>query len=184
MSLHVQPVQSLRLTTAWLAALLLPVWTCATERAADASAGSNPLGGGGSVVLERVPEPPVSSRPQRVVFTCVAPGLITFSDRPCGPLPERRELQLLPATVTRSGEAASVTPPQARASTRPAAVAGRDETQAARRDAGREGSCQPLQDTVTTIDRQMRAGYSAREAPRLWERWRDAKDRLRAAGCR
>jgi hypothetical protein len=29
----------------------------------------------------------------------------------------------------------------------------------------------------------MRTGYSAREAGRLWQRWRDAKARLHEANC-
>jgi hypothetical protein len=141
------------------------------------------MGGGGAAVLERVPERPVTSPTQRIVFTCVTPGLTTFSDRPCGPLPERREIELLPATVTRSGEAASVTPPQARASTRPAAVAGRQDARASRQAADRARGCQQLRHTVAAIDRQMRSGYSARQAARLWERWREARDRLHAARC-
>ena len=183
MSPQLQTIQSHRLATAWLTALLLPLWTCAAERTPNDAAAPNPMGGGGSVVLEPVPARPASGPTQRVVFTCIAPGLTTFSDRPCGPLPERRELQLLPATVTRGGETASVTPPRARASTRPATDSRRHETQASTRDAERASHCPQLQEAVSTIDRKMRAGYSAREAPRLWDRWRDAKERLRAAGC-
>jgi len=181
MSPFVQSVRLLAITAASLAPVLLPAWSLAAPRAPDATA--NPMGGGGSAVLERVPEKPVAGSTQRIVFTCVTPGLTTFSDRPCGPLPERREIELLPANVTRGGEAASVTPPRARASTKPAAVPGKPPARAARRETDRERDCQQLRHAVTAIDRQMRAGYSAREAPRLWERWREAKDRLHAAGC-
>ena len=183
MSPQLQTIQSPRLATAWLTALLLPLWTCAAERTPN-DAAPNPMGGGGSVVLEPVPARPASGPTQRVVFTCIAPGLTTFSDRPCGPLPERRELQLLPATVTRGGETASVTPPRARASTRPA-TSTRDGTKHRHRHvmpnapAIARNSRRPLQPSTGRCV----AGYSAREAPRLWDRWRDAKERLRAAGC-
>jgi hypothetical protein len=43
--------------------------------------------------------------------------------------------------------------------------------------------CQKLRAALDSLDSRMRAGYSAREAGSLWERWRDAKARLRAADC-
>jgi hypothetical protein len=181
MSSYVQSVHASAATALWLALLLFPVSILAAERALDAA--PNPMGGGGAAVLERVPEKPSVASTQRIVFTCVTPELTTFSDRPCGPLPERREIELLPATGTRGGEAASVAAPAARASTRPAAVRREHDAQPSRRAADRERSCQPLRHAVASIDQQMRAGYSAREAPRLWERWRAAKDRLHSAGC-
>ena len=181
MSPFVQSARLLAITVASLAPALFPAWALAAAPEPDATA--SPMGGGGSVVLERVPEKPVAGSTQRIVFTCVTPGLTTFSDRPCGPLPERREIELLSATKARGGETASVTPPRARASTKPAAVPGKPGVRAARREANRDRDCQTLRHAVTAIDRQMRAGYSAREAARLWERWREAKDRLHAAGC-
>jgi hypothetical protein len=36
---------------------------------------------------------------------------------------------------------------------------------------------------VAELDQVMRAGYSARESARLWERWREARARLREADC-
>ncbi len=178
---HVPSAQVLAATCGCLALLLCHPTSLAAERTPETTA--SPMGGGGAAVLERVPEKPVAAATQRIVFTCVTPGLITFSDRPCGPLPDRREIEVLPAAAKRGGEASSVTPPPARASTKPAVVAGSQEPRAARRTAMRPQDCQPLRDAVTAIDRQMRAGYSAREAPRLWERWREARDRLHAAGC-
>jgi hypothetical protein len=141
------------------------------------------MGGGGATVLERVPERPAAAASQRIVYTCVTPQLITFSDRPCGPMPERREIDVPPVTSNGGGKAPSVAPPPVGASTRPAVVAGDSQPPPARLTSRRQPDCQPLRHAVTTIDRQMRAGYSAREAPRLWERWREARDRLRAAGC-
>jgi hypothetical protein len=178
---HVPSAQVLAATAACLALLLFQPPSRAAGREPEATA--SPMGGGGSAVLERVPEKPVAAATHRIVFTCVAPGLITFSDRPCGPLPDRREIEVLPATASGGGAASSVAPPPARASTRPAVVAGNPEPPAARRATKRPQDCQPLRQAVTAIDRQMRAGYSAREAPRLWERWREARDRLHAAGC-
>jgi hypothetical protein len=165
---------------AGLAFLLLSASCAAAARAAEPD--TNPLGGGGVTVVEPVPERP-AARSQRIVFTCVTPDLTTFSDRPCGPLPERRSIELQAATERGAGEAASVVPRRATASTRPAVRKGGRDAPAPDPNAGLAG-CDKLRATVAAIDRQMRAGYSARQAPRIWERWRDAKDRLHAAGCR
>ena len=43
--------------------------------------------------------------------------------------------------------------------------------------------CQKTQATLDSLDSRMRAGYSAREAGRLWERWREAKARLHEGNC-
>lgn len=177
-----QPAPVLATTAACLASLLLHPVAGGADRAPDKSA--HPMGGGGSTVLERVPDAPAAPAPQRIVFTCVTPGLTTFSDRPCGPLPDRREIEIRSATADDGGKAPSVTPPPARASTKPAVVAGSHDPRSARRTAERPAGCEQLRHAVTAIDQQMRAGYSAREAPRLWERWREARDRLHAADCR
>ena len=180
---HVQSARSLALRVACLASLLLsahrprrgtqrrtrpPVPWVAAARSCSSACPKSP-----------------SPRPtQRLVFTCVTPGLITFSDRPCGPLPERREIER--AARDREWQRRSVFghaaagPRIDQAALSSPAIA-TDPT--APRGAERPAGCQPLRHAVTTIDRQMRAGYSAREAPRLWERWREAKDRLREAGC-
>jgi hypothetical protein len=47
----------------------------------------------------------------------------------------------------------------------------------------REPDCEPLEAAVDELDQVMRAGYSARESARLWERWREARARLREADC-
>lgn len=136
----------------------------------------SPQGGGGAVVLEPAPAPAAVSR--RTIFTCIAPRLVTYSDRPCGPLADTRELR----TVTQPG--AHVQAATARPEPAPAAPTRRDET------AGtidptqvREQACARLEEAVTELDQRMRAGYSAREAGRLWERWRQARARLREADC-
>ena len=43
--------------------------------------------------------------------------------------------------------------------------------------------CRKLEAAVAAIDSRMRSGYSAREAGRLWDRWREAKARLQEADC-
>jgi hypothetical protein len=49
-------------------------------------------------------------------------------------------------------------------------------------DAG-DGKCAVLQRQLDGLNDRMRAGYSAREAARLWQRWRDTKERLRTSRC-
>lgn len=141
----------------------------------------SPAGGGGSVVLE-----PVRQRAQptrRLVYSCVAPGLVTFSDRPCGSLPEVRELKLdqpVPAAAGASPELGKVET-QTPASRRKSAE--RVNAGSAAADEQRVKTCQKLQAALDSLDSRMRTGYSAREAGSLWERWRDAKARLHAANC-
>jgi hypothetical protein len=140
-----------------------------------------PTGGGGTVVLEPVKQ---HARPtRRLVFSCVTPGLVTFSDRPCGPVPEVRELKLdqpAPATAGASPEIGKVDT-QAPASRRKSTESDYAGPAAAREE--RVTTCQKLQAALDSLDSHMRTGYSAREAGRLWERWRDAKARLHAANC-
>ena len=171
---------AVRLLLAMQVMLFLPT----SPRAANAlllPAVDTPAGGGGSVVLE-----PVKPRMQpttRLVYSCVAPGLVTFSDRPCGPLPVVRELKVLAAATAASGAA-----PEIGKAGEPAAAGSRNAPESANAnadDGGTEGVaiCQKLQATLDNLDSRMRTGYSAREAGRLWERWREAKVRLREADC-
>jgi hypothetical protein len=141
----------------------------------------SPAGGGSSEL-----EPVVVRAEQRhrLVFSCVSPGLVTFADRPCGPLPVIRELKLPPprplspvaATPAADRDAPPAVTRTARTGHR-AAEAGEDP---AREHAT---TCQRLTAVLDGIDARMRAGYSAREAGDLWDRWRDAKARLHAADC-
>jgi hypothetical protein len=50
------------------------------------------------------------------------------------------------------------------------------------RDA-RASRCEGLERQLGEVNSRMRAGYSAREAARLWQRWRSLKERLHAARC-
>jgi hypothetical protein len=136
----------------------------------------SPQGSGRAVVLE--PAPVRAAVTRRTIFTCITPQLVTYSDRPCGPLADTRELR----TVTPASEEvrANLTRPQPPPEeTRP-----RDEAAGSSEPARvREQACARLEQDVAELDQRMRAGYSAREAGRLWERWRAARTRLREADC-
>jgi hypothetical protein len=137
---------------------------------------------GGSVVTE--PVPPRARPTTRLVYSCVAAGLVTYADRPCGPAARRHELKLpAPAIAAGAGRAPNVEEPPAAA-----AKAGRDgaakaDATLARAAADRAATCQRLEASLDEVDSQMRAGYPAREAGRLWERWRIARSNLREARC-
>jgi hypothetical protein len=136
----------------------------------------SPQEGGRAVVLE--PAPVRAAVTRRTIFTCITPQLVTYSDRPCGPLADTRLLR----TVTPVGEQVRANPTRPQAP--PAATRQRDD------DAGsseptsaREQACARLEQDGAELDQRMRAGYSAREAGRLWQRWREARARLRDADC-
>ena len=141
----------------------------------------SPTGGGGSVVLE--PVKPRAQPTRRLVYSCVAPGLVTFSDRPCGPLLEVRELKVGVAAPTAGGAS-----PELGKAREPSAP-GRSNSPARENSDPDDGEvkhaaiCQNLQAELDSLDSRMRTGYSAREAGRLWDRWREAKARLREANC-
>lgn len=182
------PGPAVRLLLAAQAALFLPASLHAAS-VLPLPAVDSPAGGGGTVVLEPVrqraqPTSRLVSQPtRRLVFSCVTPGLVTFSDRPCGPEPQVRELKLdrpVPDPVGTSPELDEPDSP-ATSSRRKANV--RDRAGGAAADEERMTTCRKLQETLDRLDSTMRAGYSAREAGSLWERWRDAKARLHAANC-
>jgi hypothetical protein len=137
---------------------------------------AGPLGGGENVLLEPAP-PPANPRRHREVFVCQDGGAPVFADRPCGPVTASRNLVV---ESPQSGAAATTVPPSPRSSTRPRAV---QPKRAAAVSAAPETACTRLQRQLEEIDDRMRTGYSAREAARLWQRWRDAKERLRTARC-
>ena len=137
---------------------------------------AGPLGSGASVLLEPAPAPS-NPRRQRAVFVCQDDGVPVYTDRPCGSGGQARSLVV---EAPRPGAAASTSPPKPRASTRPRPAEGTDVAPAA---AEVENRCLRLQQRLDALDDRMRAGYSAREAARLWQQWRDAKERLRTARC-
>jgi hypothetical protein len=120
---------------------------------------------------------PAAARSQRRVFVCAEAGIPVYADRPCGSSPSIHEIDF---ATPAGGQAVSLAPPAPVASTRP-----RPETAPpprGRPDAG-ETRCTALRTRLEGIDRQMRAGYSAREAARLWQRWREARAELRRQRC-
>jgi hypothetical protein len=137
----------------------------------------SPQGGGGAVVLE--PAPARASVSRRTIFTCVTPHLVTYSDRPCGPLTGIRLLR----TVTPPRDELQAAAPPLEPAPAAAPKRGRDADGPARPARTREQDCAPLEAAVAELDQVMRAGYSARESARLWERWREARARLREADC-
>ena len=136
---------------------------------------SNPTGGGDSITLEPVPAA-ARVRIQRPVFVCRDAESVTFADRPCGPVVEARALDIVEPGP---GRVASTVRQPPTAATKP-------RVQPAERIAGPapgEGRCRRLRDQLDALDDRMRAGYSAREAARLWNRWREVKARIRDARC-
>lgn len=134
---------------------------------------TNPTGGGASVQLEPVPPKPTRSR---AVFVCHSLGHVIFSDRPCGPTLEQHTVT---TTTPPTGQAASTVPPPARAATRPR-VQPSPKPEPLRVGNDR---CVKLREQLEKLDDRMRSGYSAREAARLWNRWRDLKSEIYAARC-
>ena len=137
---------------------------------------AGPLGGGQSVTLEPAP-PPATPRRHRAVFVCQDSGAPVFADRPCGSTSETRSLVI---ATPAPGAAASTKPPSPAASTRPRTVA---PNPSAIPVPAPENACAKLQRQLDELNDRMRAGYSAREAARLWQRWRDTKERLRTGRC-
>ncbi len=137
---------------------------------------ADPLGSGASVLLEPAP-PAANPRRQRAVFVCQDNDVPVYADRPCGSGAATRSLVV---TTPPPGAAATTLPPAPRASTRPRPADGTAGVQAPPA-AGHQ--CSRLQQRLDALNDRMRAGYSAREAARLWQQWRDAKERLRTARC-
>ena len=124
------------------------------------------------------PASPPAARPQRrAVFVCEADGVPVYADRPCAAATDPRWLVVeQPA----AGAVGSISAPAPAAAVRPRRLPAR---QAETPDHTTATRCDRLQHRLDQIDDSMRAGYSAREAARLWQRWRDAKEQLREARC-
>ena len=168
-------------------ALALVAWSVAgvpPASSADADRPpANPAGGGGTVILEPVAAPPVQ-RKHRTVFVCAQDGAPVYSDRPCGPIVAIRELDVSepgPGSGSGSGQASSTLRAEPTATTRP--LVQRAALESPRRDPDENDRCNELRQQLAAVDDQMRAGYSARQAARLWNRWRELKDRIHTSRC-
>jgi hypothetical protein len=153
-----------------VACLLLP------GHAATNAPVTSPLGSGATVSLEPAP-PQADPRRQRAVFVCQEAGVPVFADRPCDAAATPRTIKV---ETARPGVAATTAPPAPNAGTRPRPVPQGDVTAPAR---VAETRCDVLQRQLDDINDRMRTGYSAREAARLWHRWREAKERIRHERC-
>jgi hypothetical protein len=136
---------------------------------------ANPTGGGGSVQLEPAP---AGSQPRRTraIFVCRSHVPVTFSDRPCGPAGEERTLNV---QEPQPGRAASTLPAAAPATVLPRA---QSEPKELRQDSA-DSRCRHLRDEREKLDDRMRAGYSAREAAQLWNRWRSLNTEIYRSRC-
>jgi hypothetical protein len=143
--------------------------------AGESDAPPNPAGGGGSSVIELV-APPAPPRARRLVYACREGSTPMFSDRPCGAAFDTRSLDLAPAAS--AGRPPSTLAAAPAAATRPIAKPAPPADRPVPVD-----RCDRLRDRLAAIDDRMRQGYTAREAARLWDRWREAKARLRDARC-
>jgi hypothetical protein len=141
----------------------------------DAAPASGSAASGAGVSIE---SPPAQATPrrQRAVFVCQDSGVPVFSDRPCGPAAVARTLVV---DLPRAGAPPTTVPTTTRSSTRPRPSPAADDAP------GRaaESRCATLQRQLAELDDRMRTGYSAREAARLWNRWRELKEKLRTTRC-
>jgi hypothetical protein len=156
----------------WLALLAIGPAAVTSAAATDDSPAADEAG---TVV---VADPPAAAtRRVRAVFVCDDGGVPVYADRPCDSIGRHRSFAI---EAPRAGTTFVTTPPLPRASTRPAPARRAPEPVPHDATAAR---CDALQRQLGEVNSRMRAGYSAREAARLWQRWRGLKERLHAARC-
>ena len=130
-----------------------------------------------AAVAAATPAPPTATRSHRLVYSCRDGSVPMFSDRPCGEASLLRSLDVY--TPAQSGRPPTTAAEPAKATTRPATV--RESRVRTLQDAAEK--CAHLQKNLDEVDDRMRAGYPARQAAQLWQRWRDARTAVREAGC-
>jgi len=169
-------------TTAIVAGLMIGSLAAATSRAGtDAAEALTPANAGRTDRAGAAPAPPQTSPPvptwrTRPIFVCGHAVPVIFSDRPCGTTAEARVLRVHDPGP---GRAASVARAPTRETTRP-----RPEPQAPEaKHVESDERCRKLRDERERLNDRMRAGYSAREAARLWNRWREVEAKIYAARC-
>jgi len=130
-----------------------------------------------STTPEAAASAPVAARhAHRLVYSCRDGSIPMFADRPCGEVSLLRSLDVfIPA---QGGKPPTTVAEPARAATKPA----HREIQARTLQETAE-KCERLQKSLDDIDDRMRAGYPARQAAQIWQRWRDARAAVREAGC-
>jgi hypothetical protein len=57
------------------------------------------------------------------------------------------------------------------------------DTRDARDAEAQRKKCTTLQGQLDAVDSRMREGYGARDAARLWNRWRELKEEIRTSAC-
>jgi hypothetical protein len=111
----------------------------------------------------------------RPIFVCRGVPVI-FSDHPCGPLAEARVLHFHDPGPGRASSVAQV----------PSKEATRPRTEPRTTDArpvATDDRCRRLREERERLDQRMRAGYPAREAAKLWNRWREVDAQIYADRC-
>jgi hypothetical protein len=149
----------------------------------------SPGDGAGSVAPE--PVKPRARTTRRLVYSCVTPSPVTFADRPCGELAVLRELIVQPSQPNPAAPPAIGPEPSPTGRRRipsashsdPDRGAERAKTDGTSEEQEHAEACRRLETRLQQIDAQMRAGYGAGEAGRLWDRWREAKSSLRESRC-
>lgn len=122
------------------------------------------------------PQPPASSWHSRPIFVCHESVTVIFSDRPCGTLAVARVLRVHDPGPGSASPVAHAPTPEA---TRP-----RPEPRIAQeKRVDTDERCRKLRDERERLDDRMRAGYPAREAAQLWNRWREVDAKIYAARC-
>ena len=123
-----------------------------------------------------VPAPARGRHAHRLVYTCRGQEVVTYADRPCGEFTQARSLDVY--TPADAGRPPTTVAEPARVATRPAT-----HEREARLLQETAEKCERLQKALDEVDDRMRAGYPARQAAHLWQRWREARSAVRDAGC-
>lgn len=161
----------------WVARVLAACVLASVAAHAGAAASAETPPPQGEAAAGSAPTVIPARRTNRLVYACRDGGIPMFSDRPCGESSLLRSLEVY--TPARAGRAPSTEAEPAKATTRPA-VAPREAVRALKESAEK---CERLQQSLDDVDDRMRAGYPARQAAQIWQRWRDARSALREAGC-
>jgi hypothetical protein len=170
----------------WLTVSALVLITAVVRAEAELALPPRTVADDNSQVVEPVPMP-AKSRKSRTIFACRTGALVEFADRPCDIAATSRSLEF--TTGTGPGSTPSTRPRESLASTRPKVAAtpadavSADAVADARDDEAQRKKCTTLQGQLDAVDSRMREGYGARDAARLWNRWRELKEEIRTSAC-